>query len=67
MNPEPISMLTGLNSEELHSGAAISPQKSLGELINELALTYNGVLLPSAFVKQHYYNIGDSINVAVIS
>ncbi len=41
--------------------------KSLGELMNDLALTYNGVLLPRAFMEQHYLNIGDSINVAVIS
>ena len=41
--------------------------KSLGELMNDLALTFNGVLLPRAFMEQHYLNIGDSINVAVIS
>ncbi len=37
--------------------------KSLGALLNELALTRNGVLVPEDFMQQHALLIGDTIRV----
>lgn len=40
---------------------------SLGEMMNQLAVEYSGVLLPSAFLTEHYFHAGDSVEVAVRS
>jgi putative ABC transport system permease protein len=40
---------------------------SLGEMMNELAVDYGGVLLPREFMTQHYFNAGDMVDVAVRS
>ena len=38
---------------------------SLGELMNQLAITEDGVLLPRDFMETHFFHIGDTINVIV--
>ena len=38
---------------------------SLGELMNQLAITENGVLLPREFMETYFFNVGDTINVTV--
>ncbi|MBN1812274.1 MAG: FtsX-like permease family protein [Anaerolineae bacterium] len=39
--------------------------QSLGELMNQLALTQNGVLIPSEFAAQHALNVGDFFRLEV--
>jgi putative ABC transport system permease protein len=39
--------------------------ESLGALMNRLALTPNGVLVPQSFLSQHQLKVGDSISLAV--
>jgi putative ABC transport system permease protein len=39
--------------------------QSLGELMNQLALTQNGVLVPSEFAAQHALNVGDVFRMTV--
>ena len=38
---------------------------SLGELMNALAVTWNGVLVPRSFMSQHALNVGDTFRVRV--
>jgi putative ABC transport system permease protein len=40
---------------------------SLGELMNHLAITENGILLPRDFMETHYLQIGDTVNVTVLA
>ncbi|MDF1514185.1 MAG: ABC transporter permease, partial [Anaerolineae bacterium] len=42
-------------------------EQSLGELMNQLALRFDGVLLPREFMNAHFLTIGDSISIAVRS
>ncbi len=42
-------------------------ESSLGELMNHLALTFNGALLSREFMEEHYFNVGDVVNVVVRS
>jgi len=39
--------------------------QSLGELMNQLALTQNGVLIPSEFAAQHALNVGDVFRMTI--
>ncbi len=38
---------------------------SLGELMNALAITENGVLLPREFMETYFFNVGDTLNITV--
>ncbi len=40
---------------------------SLGELMNQLAITENGILLPRDFMETYYLQIGDTVNVTVLA
>jgi putative ABC transport system permease protein len=40
---------------------------SLGELMNQLAITENGILLPRDFMEQHFLQVGDTVNVTVLA
>lgn len=40
---------------------------SLGELMNQLAITENGVLLPRDFMETYYLQIGDTVHVTVLA
>ncbi len=40
-------------------------RQSLGELMNQLALTHNGVLIPTEFAAQHALNVGDFFRLDV--
>ncbi|HQH39936.1 MAG TPA: FtsX-like permease family protein [Anaerolineae bacterium] len=39
---------------------------ALGELMNQLAITENGVLLPRDFMETYIFNVGDTVNVTVV-
>jgi putative ABC transport system permease protein len=39
--------------------------QSLGELMNQLAITQNGVLVPSEFAAQHALNVGDVFRMTI--
>ena len=39
---------------------------SLGELMNQLAITENGLLLPQDFMETYFFDIGDTVNVTVV-
>lgn len=39
----------------------------LGELMNQLAITENGILLPRDFLETHFLQIGDTVNVTVLA
>jgi len=40
---------------------------SLGELMNQLAITGNGILLPRDFMDTYYLQVGDTVNVTVLA
>ncbi len=40
---------------------------SLGELMNQLAITENGILLPRDFMEMYFLDIGDTVNVTVLA
>ncbi len=37
----------------------------LGELLNQLAITHDGVLLPHNFMQENFFNVGDTVNITV--
>ena len=39
--------------------------ESLGSLMNQLAITHDGVLFPRAFMAEHVLNVGDTVNLVV--
>jgi putative ABC transport system permease protein len=41
--------------------------ESLGGLMNQLALKFNGLLVPESFLRQHVLMVGDSVRVTMVT